>query len=41
MGMVMVNLGCGAELVPEVVVEGVAFPRNASTQSATLQDMVG
>ena len=34
------NLGCGAELVPEVVVEGVTIPRNASTEPATLQNVV-
>ena len=34
------HLGCGAELVPEVVVEGVTVPRNASTERATLQNMV-
>ena len=33
--------GCGAELVPMVVVSGVTFPRNASTEPGTLQNMIG
>ena len=34
------HLGCGALLVPEVVVEGVTVTRSASTEPATLQNVV-
>ena len=34
------NLGRVAELVPEVVVEGVTVPRNASTEIPTLLNVL-